>query len=191
MTQRTNRLRRFWRDREGIAAVELALILPLIALLLAVSLDMGRILFDYHAASKSVRDAVRFLTRVDGSATGLDINCGAGTVNAGSVDALRAMRLAMYGQMDGSSAPGARPLVKTWTNDASLATANVTITIDCYDNTGGGGSQVFEGYYEGVDQIESLVVSATVPFNFQLGGILGIGPAVDFTITHKMIHIGT
>ena len=52
---------RLWRARGGIAAVEFAIILPLLVLLLFGTIEIGRILFDYQAASKSVRDATRYL----------------------------------------------------------------------------------------------------------------------------------
>ena len=58
-------LARLWRARGGIAAVEFVLILPLLVLLMFGTIEIGRILFDYQAVSKSVRGATRYLTRID------------------------------------------------------------------------------------------------------------------------------
>jgi hypothetical protein len=52
------------RCQRGIAAVELALILPLIVLLLAVPLYFGRVFWHYTAAQKAAQDAARYLSMV-------------------------------------------------------------------------------------------------------------------------------
>ena len=64
-------LARFRRAHGGIAAVEFAIVLPLLVLMLFGTIEIGRILFDYQAASKSVRDATRYLTRIDAGLLGL------------------------------------------------------------------------------------------------------------------------
>lgn len=51
------------RDERGAAAVELALLLPLLALLLAGVADLGLALWQHQVVVKSSRDAVRFLAR--------------------------------------------------------------------------------------------------------------------------------
>lgn len=48
----------------GNAAIELAFTLPLLAMLLAGVVDLGRALWQHQAAVKAARDAVRYLTRV-------------------------------------------------------------------------------------------------------------------------------
>ncbi|HLO75645.1 MAG TPA: TadE family protein, partial [Magnetospirillum sp.] len=52
------------RDERGAAAVELALMLPMLAVLLAGIVDLGRAVWLHQAAVKAARDSVRFLTRV-------------------------------------------------------------------------------------------------------------------------------
>lgn len=51
------------RNDSGAAAVELALLLPLLALLLAGLSDLGLAMWHHQAAVKAARDAVRFLAR--------------------------------------------------------------------------------------------------------------------------------
>jgi len=50
-------------DERGAAAVELAFLLPMLALLLAGIVDLGRAVWQHQAAIKAARDSVRFLTR--------------------------------------------------------------------------------------------------------------------------------
>lgn len=48
--------------QRGVAAVELALIIPLLILLMLVVTEMGRAIMQYNVLTKSVRDAARYLS---------------------------------------------------------------------------------------------------------------------------------
>lgn len=48
--------------QKGVALIELALILPLLLLLAIVTTEYGRALYHYNAITKSMRDAVRYLS---------------------------------------------------------------------------------------------------------------------------------
>lgn len=50
--------------RRGMAAIELALLLPLLVLLLSVPLYLGRVLWHYTAIERAAQDAARYLSRV-------------------------------------------------------------------------------------------------------------------------------
>lgn len=51
------------RSRQnGVALVELALIIPLLLLLTFITTEFGRAMFEYNAVTKSTRDAVRYLS---------------------------------------------------------------------------------------------------------------------------------
>lgn len=50
--------------QRGVAAVEFAIMLPLLLLLLAAPLSMGRILWHYTVAQKAAHDAARYLASV-------------------------------------------------------------------------------------------------------------------------------
>ncbi len=71
------------------------LILPLLVLMLFGTIEVGRLLFDFHAVSKSVRDATRYLTRIDAAALGLA--CPATTVNNAAAEVINAKNLALRG----------------------------------------------------------------------------------------------
>ena len=57
-------VRGFARRQRGIAAVELAFILPVFLLLLAFPLYFGRVFWHYTAAQKAAQDAARYLASV-------------------------------------------------------------------------------------------------------------------------------
>ncbi len=75
--------------------MELVSILPLLVLMLFGTVEIGRMLFDFHAASKSVRDATRYLTRIDAAALGLA--CPAATENNAAAEVINAKNLALRG----------------------------------------------------------------------------------------------
>ncbi|MGP1357701.1 TadE/TadG family type IV pilus assembly protein [Roseicyclus sp.] len=53
----------FARDERGAALVEFALLLPILLLFFAVTVEGGRMMWSYQAANAGVRDAARFLAR--------------------------------------------------------------------------------------------------------------------------------
>ena len=183
---------RLWRARDGMASVEFVLILPALLLLLAVITDFGRLYYDYHAVSKSVRDATRYLSRVEGGVAGLNIDCNnetlVATADPGKTLVENARRLAMTGRFDGD--PSTEPLVGSWTAPSltELATG-IAVSVECVANPIGAVTLV--GFYEGDLLIPSIIMSAEVPFTFGLSQLIAIGPNITFTITHKMAHFGT
>ncbi len=163
--------KRIWKARCGVAAVEFVLCLPLIALMLFGTIDIGRLLFDYQAVSKSVRDATRYLTHVPASTLGLDLTgC---TVNQTSAPSLTAKNLVLTGTVDGSG--------------ALLVAHPITINIipGCFDNGG-----AYSGLYADRDKVVSLTVQATVSFPFLSGWVPGIGGTLTFKISHEEAHFG-
>jgi Flp pilus assembly protein TadG len=59
-----NRLPRNQRAQRGVAAVEFAILLPLLVVLLSAPLLVGRVLWHYTAAQKAAYDAARYLASV-------------------------------------------------------------------------------------------------------------------------------
>lgn len=57
------------RHRNGSAAAELALVLPMMLILMFGSLELGNLFLDEHALSKQVRDGARFAARLELSNT--------------------------------------------------------------------------------------------------------------------------
>ena len=164
----------FRRARQGVAAVEFVLILPLIALMLFGTIDIGRLLFDYQAVSKSVRDATRYLTRVDEGTLGL--TC-AGVTGAGPI--AEARNLALRGTIDAT-----KPyLLGYWTDPLTVA-----VSSSCVPNTAD--PKTYQGFFSTVDQIPSITVNATVSFPVLSGWVPGVGSTMTFTISHEEVHYG-
>ncbi len=168
-------LSHFWRARGGIASVELAMCLPLIVLMLFGTIEIGRMYFEYHAASKSVRDATRYLTRVDAGLLGLV--CPAGTIDNTTAEVIKAKNLALRGTIDTS-----RPyLLAYWT-----ALSSVSVTASCIEKS----TTTLQGLFVTATWIRSITVSATVPMPLMNGWLLGLGDTLTFTISHKEVHFG-
>ncbi len=184
---------RLWRAAEGIASIEFVLTFPILIVFLTVAIDFGRLYADYHAISKSVRDATRYLTRVDGTAAGLNIDCAGETLQGGSppgsILVENARRLAMTGRYDGD--PATEWLIGSWTaNSLTQAATGIVVSVECLDNPDGGNT--YGGFYpEGTTKIPSIVMEAEVPFRFTLAQMFQIGPDITFTIKHKMAHFGS
>ena len=166
--------------RGGTAAVEFVLVLPVLALLLFGTIDLGRLLADYQAAGQGIRDAVRYLSRADPATLGID--CASGRIDEGSATAVAAMNLAMTGTIDGSVGY----VLGYWTNSASLAAAGITVSVLCADNSGG----AFSGLYDGIPSVPSLRMSAAIPFPLLNGWLTGRGGTLTFTVHHREPHVG-
>jgi len=159
MTSPVNSFRRFLAARAGSTAVEFALILPLLTLLMLAFVGAGRLFWNYHIAVSSVRDAARFAAR-------LPMTCG-GLTNAN--DLLRVQRLARTGDVDGTGAP----LIASWTSNASIV-----VTVTCVGNTGG----AYVGRYEDVANIPIVKVTASPPYIDSFGGLTGV-TLTGFTVS--------
>ena len=175
-------IRRFGRARRGIASIELVMVLPILVVVFFGTVDIGRLLVDYHVVSKSVRDATRYLTRKDGALFTFDCATGSVTSTATPNPLTQAMMLSMTGSIDGSTAF----LLPYWDDTTSLAAAGITVSVDCFDNTG----NTYQGFYTGYPEIYSLTVSADVTFPFLNGWVLGRDGDLTFTIGHKEVHFG-
>jgi len=57
-------LTRFWRNDDGAALVEFALLLPTLILFLGLCVEGGRTFWSYQSTVTGVRDAARYLSRV-------------------------------------------------------------------------------------------------------------------------------
>jgi Flp pilus assembly protein TadG len=151
---------RFYRwlsETHGSSAVEFALILPVMTVLLFGFFEVGRAFYTYSVASSSVRDAARFAAR-------LSVGCG-GLSNL-ATDGPRIQKLARTGRVDGTSG-----LVSGWNNDASVA-----VSVSCVANTESGTppSRPYLGRYATVDQVPVVQVVATVPFSPLFASLIGV-----------------
>lgn len=70
--RRRPRIQHFRRHAQGLAAVELALLVPIFLFLMAGTAEFGRALYQFNTLSKSVRDGAQYLARY-GVLTGTQI----------------------------------------------------------------------------------------------------------------------
>ncbi len=100
--------KRLRRQRDGIASVEFAIVLPVLVLMLFGAIEFGRLLVDYQLANKSARDAIRYLSRVHDA--GFTDICPAGGFLwpnvAPSQPVRNAVNLAMTGSVNAPAGPG-------------------------------------------------------------------------------------
>ena len=170
-------VRSFGRAEDGTAAVEFALCLPLLLVLLFAGIEIGRLLIDFHVVSKSLRDSGRYLSQVG-------ISCAApGTVPLSAAienaaDETIARNLALTGTPD-APATAADYLLPYWTG-----AGNLTISVACVANT------AYQGIYQGAPLIGQITVDADVPFSFIWGSsFISLG-TLTMNISHRQPHIG-
>ena len=155
-------LHSWWRNSEGSALVEGALVVPILCTLLFGVFEFSWLFYQQHLISTGIRDAARYLAR---TANPSDVTIQADAKN-----------LATTGAIDGDSAR-----VSGWlTHDVTIAYASV-------DNPVG-----FNGLtpFRGGAVIQSVTVSTTfaVP-SLGFFGLLGLKPP-PFTISHQERIIG-
>lgn len=85
------------RRQRGLAAVEMAILVPVFLLLMLGTAEFGRAIYEYNTLTKAVREGARFL-----SARALN---GAGVVDMSTDDQLTAQRLVVYGNPGGTGTP--------------------------------------------------------------------------------------
>ena len=146
---------RLSRCRRGSAAVEMALVLPLLTALLFGSVELGRYFLNEHALIKAVREAARFAARQKFA----DMPCN-GQPAPEQAAAIR--NLVRFGNIAGTGSPR-RP---NWRADA-----NVAVSIACVS---GNWSGIYAEHPQGTPVV---TVSAVVPY-VPLLGTLGLGAPV-------------
>jgi TadE-like protein len=165
----------------GTATVEFVLILPLLLVVFALVFDGGRMLADYHAVSKSVRDATRFLARTEAGSGA----CTPRSLDRGRPNVASAIRLVLTGRIDGD--PATDNLIGGWrAGDLSEAATGIAVSIECLNNAGA----ALDGLYAGVLGIPLVTIRARVPFRFGPARALGLGPGFSLNVAHKSALTG-
>jgi Flp pilus assembly protein TadG len=155
-------LQSLWRDRDGSALIEGALVVPILCMLLFGVFEFSWLFYQQHLISTGIRDAARYLAR---TASPNDVTIQTDAKN-----------LATTGAIDGDTAR----VSGWWTHDVDITYASV-------DNpVGFNGSTPFRGGAV----IQSVTVSTTfaVP-SLGFFGLLGLKPPA-FTISHQERIIG-
>jgi len=171
MRKRTNRIwRKGVQDTRGAALIEFTLVLPILLSLALGVTEFGRMIQHHHVVQKGVRDAARYLARVDiGNTTCTkDANWNAKEVIAKDL------------AMKGSTDPAATLILNYWTNPTTI-----TVALNCYNIT----ADDFRGR-ENSSTIPRVEVTAIVPYqDIGLLEVLGFGP-LTFTLAHEEMNFG-
>lgn len=155
-------LRRYLIARKGAALVEFTLLAPLLVMMMCGLAEFANAMRQYHVMEKGVRDAGRYVARVQ--MTGC-------TITGSAVTAAR--NLALTGRTSGGT-----PLLDTWTNPSTVA---VTVS-SCVNNS--------SGTYRGLSSIPVIQVTATAPYaDLGLLDALGLGD-IQLSVTHRQVWIG-
>jgi hypothetical protein len=173
-------IQNFLRRRDGTAAVEFAIVMPVMLLLLFGGSEIGRLLIDYHAITKSVRDATRFLTRVGLTCPGAVPVSGpiSNYIDSASNETI-ARNLAISGSVDNPTGPSDY-LLKYWTNANAIS-----ITVNCIANAG-----QYSGVYISKPLIPQITMSANVPFALLTGAAFLNISSLTMSVQHTQVHVG-
>lgn len=142
--------------RSGSAAVEMALVTPLLLTLMFGSFELGNYFLDNHVIAKAVRDGARFAARQSFSNYSSCSGAPAGTVTTQTKNLVRTGRISS----------GGNPRLPGWTN----ADTTIFITVSC--NTNGNGGAGFTGIYTNIATGAPVVtVTAAVPYTSLFGAL--------------------
>jgi hypothetical protein len=135
-----------FRDRSGNAAVEMALVTPLLLALLFGSVEMGNFFMSEHALAKQVRDGARYAARLSLSSS---YSC-PGTVFEDPNATSDIINVTETGAVSGTGFPRWRP--EYWARTCGDDTQPVTVTIRCVPKSDiDTGDTGFTGVYTGLD----------------------------------------
>jgi Flp pilus assembly protein TadG len=103
---------RLWRDREGVSAVEFALMLPVLLLITAGMIDLGRALYQTNVIEKGLRAGAMYAARNDFPLT--------------TSQQTEAQNIVKKGNRDGAGSY----LVSGWSDSTSLSIFTTTEIVD-------------------------------------------------------------
>jgi Flp pilus assembly protein TadG len=163
-------LQALWRNNEGTALIEGAVLMPSLFVVLLGVYEFSWVFLQQKLIEAGVRDAARYLTRVD------DPNhadpC-AKTDSGGNLYTTYAKNIAVYGS---TSTTGFHQRVNGWT------TANVTITCPTFDNSAA-------NYTGGATLYRVLVSTSFADPSFGFFGLFGLS-APNISASHEERYIG-
>lgn len=138
------------RATGGTAAVELALVMPVMLALMFGAFELGNYFYNNHVVVKAVRDGARYASRRGFS----NYTCPS-TVSSGVITDTQNVTLT------GQVASGT-PRLAYWSNPAT-----VTVSLSCADNS----SETYSGVYYGRTSVPVVRVSASVPYRSLLSSL--------------------
>jgi Flp pilus assembly protein TadG len=159
----------FLRSRSGTAAVEMALVAPLLLALMFGSLELGNLFMDQHALTKQVQDGARFASRLAIS-TSYVCSADPATVFQDSDATDQIIHVTKDGVVTGSGTPR---WTSYWSRNCDGGGDTLTVTVRCVpkadvdaDDTG------FTGIYTGLDgSIPVVKVAGAVKYRSVLAAL--------------------
>ena len=157
--------RRLADCRRGVAMFEFAITLPILLIIVAGGWELARGLWLYDALNKGVRDASRYLARVDDPKSALSLQM--------------AERLVLTGDIT----TGADSQPPRFDHNQ----VNVVIGIDTYANDSG---QIYRSPGGGTEPIEVVQVTAEFDYEAPMLAFLNIATPITLTVAHQERFIG-
>lgn len=136
-------LRRLLREKSGSAAVEMALVTPLLMTIMFGSFELGNYYLDNHVVVKAVRDGARYASRQAFT----KFTCPS-TVDATIAGNIR--NVTRTGNIAGTGTPR----LPSWTD------GTITVSVRCVSNT----TNTYSGIYDDFPNVMIVKVNATVPY---------------------------
>jgi Flp pilus assembly protein TadG len=164
-------LRAFHADKSGAAAVEFAMILPLLMMLTFAGLEGAHYLYVEHQVVKGVRDGARFAARQPFSIYG----CGSANVSDAAIETT-IKNVTRYGTP--AVVTGQKPLVSTWTD------AGTTVTVDCPSTAFTG------GIYSSLANAPRVTVAANITYPSLFEAITGLRSSFRLHSTNQAAVVG-
>ncbi len=146
----------FWRNQKGAAAVEMALMMPLLLAIMFGGFEASHYFYNEQKIVKAVRDGARFAGRLPFSA----YTCSDTTRRADIQEVTRTGKLL-----------GGTPLIRNWTND------EITVTVSCNAGTTDG---IFVSQVGGA-RIVTVAATADYPSLFETLGFIDSTSSVNAT----------
>jgi Flp pilus assembly protein TadG len=144
-------------DVRASAAVEMALVIPMLLILMMGAFELGNYFLSEHILLKGVRDGAVYAARQD---IGANYDCTAGTPTVPAQVVSDTEQLVRTGQLTGGN-----DRLPNW---ASGTTA-FTMTVDCL--TAAGGTTLGGIYTSNSGKVPVLTVTAQVPYRSLLGSL--------------------
>lgn len=152
-------------SQRGTAAVELALILPVMLALIFTCMEGGYYVYTEHQVIKGVRDGARFAGRQSFT----NISC---TQSPSAALSTAIKNVTVYGKV--TPVTGVTPRVSTWTVPDTANQSNTTITVTCAASSAVSGSGSYTGIYKTLNGAPVVTISAKVKYPALFTAITGL-----------------
>jgi hypothetical protein len=153
------------RNQSGSAAVEMALVMPILLVLMFGSFELGNYFLDNHLVTKAVRDGARYASR----SVPLQDSCEATKEKAEDESDVieNTQRVTLYGKLVVTDDD--KPRLPDWVTD------DITVQFDC--STTGGPAGIYSGMADSSgtpDGAPLVTVTATVAYRSLFGEMAGV-----------------